>query len=143
MDINKVWLTGLAISDPIQTKLNSRTPATTFLLQCMERFESKSGRVNHHPNVILIESLGSHAGIVMDRVRKGMRYQIEGYLRVDQGQGQRVCVRTFSVTKEPDESNRMFADGLRTALEAMRLSKDKSSAIDEVHKILAEIECEE
>lgn len=142
MDINKVWLTGLAISDPTQTKLNSRTPATTFLLQCVERFESRSGKVNHHANVILIESLGSHSNMVMERVRKGVRYQIEGYLRVDQADKNRFCVRTFSVTREPDDSSRMYADGLRAALEALRLSRNKEMAIEELHKMLGELENE-
>ena len=137
MDINKVSLSGLAISDPTKTQLNSRTYSTTFLLQCMERFEARSGKVNHHPNVILIESLGSHALVTMDRVRKGLRYQIEGYLRVDSS---RVSVRTFSVSREPDENSRMYADGLRAALEVLRLSRDKAKAIDELHCILMETE---
>lgn len=143
MDINKVWLTGLAISDPIQTKLNARTPATTFLLQCMERFESRSGRVNHHANVILVESLGSHSNIVMERVKKGLRYQVEGYLRVDQSDKNRFCVRTFSVTREPDDSSRMYADGLRAALETLRLCRNKEVAVEELHKMLGELEHEE
>lgn len=142
MDINKVWLSGVAISDPVQTRFTSRTASTTFLLQCMERFESKSGKVNHHANVILIESLGTHSNTVMQRVKKGLRYQIEGYLRVDQSEKNRVCVRTFSVVKEPDDSSRMYTDGLRSCLEILRLSRDKESATQEIHEILGRLENE-
>lgn len=134
MDRNSVELSGTAISDPTNTKLSSKASLTTFLLQVNELFSS-GGKRNYHPNVITVESLGKHAETVLERVKKGGRYEIAGYLRTEGG---KVTVRTFAVTKQDRDDVGMYCRGLEVALEAILSSRDLKHAAEKVRDILAE-----
>ena len=134
-DRNKVELSGLAISEPTLTRMaGSRTQVTTFLLQVNEEYFT-DGRKTYHPNVIVVESLGKQADVVLDRVKKGARYEVTGYLRADSN---KFSIRTFAVTKESKDDNLSFYNGIEAALEAVMSSRDKDSAIEEIRRILAD-----
>ena len=139
MGINKVILSGQAVSDPILTMLKSRTPSASFLIQVNERFLTNDNKVRYKHNVFTIESLGNQARAVMDKVKKGVRYNIEGYLRCENGTHKdRYIIRTFAVTKDEDEGIDMYYQGIEQALEVVRGSRDKAAAIDKLMKILYE-----
>lgn len=132
-DINKVWLSGRAVSQPVYTKLPPRTPFTSFEFQVNERFTDRDGRPQYKPNIVWIESLGRAADLARERVVEGGRYVVEGYLRVDNGQ---VRVRTFAIVKEESDESIVYASGLQQALEILERSRDKATAMDELRKLL-------
>lgn len=132
-DINKVWLSGRAVSQPIHTKLPPRTPFTFFDLLVNERFYDNSGALRFKPNVIRIESLGRAAELCRERVSEGGRYQVEGYLRIDDGQ---VRVRTFAIIKEETDEAAHYETGLHQALDILERSLNKEAAIKELRRIL-------
>lgn len=132
-DINKVWISGRAISRPVYTKLPPRTPLTTFDFLVQERFIDNNNQVQFKPNVVRVESLGRAAELARDRVSEGGRYQIEGYLRVDDGQ---VRIRTFAIVKEETDEAVQYEAGLLQALDILERSRNKEAAIDELRRIL-------
>lgn len=134
-DRNEVKLTGVAISDPTFTRMGgTKTPMTSFLLQVNEQFMSNGKQVSH-PNVIVVECLGQHADPVMYKVKKGMRYEVTGYIRTEQS---RFSVRAFVVNKEPNDDIVKYLQGVEVALELLMNSRDKHSAIDGLRQILHE-----
>jgi len=136
-DINKVWLSGRAISQPILTKLPPKTAFTTFLLQINERFIGRDGEPCVKPNIIRIESLGKAAELTRDRVREGGRYQVEGYLRVDQVDGvEQVRVRTFAVYREETQDAVVYNEGIRMAFAILERSRDKAAAMEELRRLI-------
>lgn len=132
-DINKVWLSGVAISLPTLTKLPPNTPFTTFLFQVNEYFNGRNGEPCQKSNIITIESLGKAASVTASRVSPGGRFQIEGYLRVDDGV---VRVRTFAVYKEESHDAAVYSEGLRQAIEILERSRDKNTALEEMRKLV-------
>ena len=136
MDMNKVWLSGLAITQPILTKLGGKTPFTTFTLQVNERFNDRDGKRCIKPNLLKIESLGRSAATTVSKVKEGMRYVVDGYLRQDSGdEGDYTRVRSFAVYKEDSETTSHYIEGLRQALEVMHRSRN----IDSAKKVLEDL----
>lgn len=134
-DRNEVKLTGLAISDPTLTKMaKSRTPVVSFLLQVEEHFIS-NGKPATYPNVILIESLGQHAESVMKKVKKGLRFEVGGYIRAEQN---KFSVRSFNITIENKHDTMKYLQGIEAALEIVMSSRDRSAAIDHLRQVLHE-----
>lgn len=141
MDINKVTLSGQAISDPTLTNLRgaSRTPICHFLLQVNERFfDSESKRTGARSSVFNVETLGSKASVVFDLVKKGMRVMVEGYIRSYGSDHAQVAIRTFAVTREERYETEHYYEGLEQALELIRTSKDKDSATESIQTLLHE-----
>lgn len=135
MDRNEVKLSGVAISEPTNTRLPSRVNITSFLLQVNEYFVSGEKR-DYHPNVISVEALGKHADTALDLVKKGGRYEVTGYLRVESG---RFCVRTFAITREIRDDNAAYLRGLETALETVLTSRSIEAAAAEFRRIIQEL----
>lgn len=141
MDINKVTLSGQAISDPTHTNLRgaSRTPICQFLLQVNERYyDSGSKRTECRPSVFSIETLGGKAQNVFNLVRKGMRLMVEGYIRSYGNDHSQISVRTFSVTREERHEAEHYYEGLESALEVLRTSRDKEAATTAIQELLCE-----
>ena len=137
MDMNKVWLSGVAVTRPVLTRLSSRTPFASFCIQVNEQFTDKNGADAIHPNIIQVESLGKIAEITTKRVREGQRYVVDGYLRCDQLEGQKTLrVRTFSIYKEETRDAALYNQGLEKALDILRKSRDLSAAKDTLKTLI-------
>lgn len=131
-DINKVWVSGLVTTDPVYTKLASRTPITFFTLQINERFNNYAGSQQVRPNFIRIESLGKHAETVSERVKAGTRWIVDGYIRQDDNE---IKIRTFAVNPEDMADSASYREGLKHAIEVMRRSRDIRAAIDRLEEL--------
>jgi single-stranded DNA-binding protein len=137
MDINKVWVSGLAVTQPVLTKLQSRTQFASFVLQVQERFQDKNGRACIRTNNFRIEGLGRAAELVMDRVREGLRYVVDGYLRYDDRDGHEdIRIRAFTITRDDSADDALFSDGLRQALDVLKKSRDLSAATQSLEDLL-------
>ena len=130
MDINKVWLSGLAVSNPILTRLQSKTPQSSFTIQVNEEFNDSMNNKQQKSNLIQIESLGKKAEITLDKVKQGARYMIDGYLRRDVIDGvEKVRVRSFAVYPDDSQDTFKYKEGIQQALEILKRSRDIPSAI--------------
>jgi single-stranded DNA-binding protein len=138
-DINKVWLSGLVISQPVLTKLSGKTPFTHFLLQVNEQFKDKRNIPQIKPNIIRIESLGKSAESAVKRVQQGARYTVDGYIRQDNVDGHDyIRVRAFAIYKDETLEQVTYKEGLKRALDILKKSPDKLSAIARFEELLSE-----
>lgn len=130
MDINKVWLSGLAVSNPTLTRLPSKTPQSSFILQVNEEFNDSLGDKKQKSNLIQIESLGKKAEITLEKIKQGARYMVDGYLRRDVVEGvEKVRVRSFAVYPDDSQDTFKYKEGIQQALEILKRSRDIPSAI--------------
>lgn len=136
-DINKVWVSGLVVTQPILTKLASKTPFTTFTLQVNETFLDRFGSRQTKSNLLKIESLGKSAEQTAQKVKRGARFSVDGYLRQDVIDGADTTrIRSFAIY--PDDSSEVinYKEGLRQALEVLRKSRDMRSAVTLLEELL-------
>jgi single-stranded DNA-binding protein len=137
MDINKVWVSGVAITAPIYTKIGARTPFSSFTLQVNEQFVDKNNNVRVKPNLLRIESLGKSAEATANKVVPGIRYQVDGYLRQDEYNGQDdIKIRTFAVYKEESLDTFHHSEGIRQAIEILKKSIDVTAAVKTLENLL-------
>jgi single-stranded DNA-binding protein len=137
-DINKVWLSGLAVTTPILTQLGSKTPFSTFTLQVNEQYLDNNRNVRVKPNLIRVESLGKGAQLTADKVRQGRRYQLDGYIRQDLRDNiEEVRVRTFTIYAEESIESVNYNAGIRQALDVLRRSRDLETAASMLEELLA------
>ena len=138
MDINKVWLAGLCDSQPVLTKLPSKTPFVSFLLQVNEQYNDRNGVAQQKPNTLRIETLGKNTELVMQKVKQGQRFYVDGYLRQEAREGgDLVKVRTFAVYKEETNDKLVYNEGLKQALDVIRRSRDIQSAVATLEELIA------
>lgn len=136
MDVNKVWLSGLVVSRPILTRINSKTPFSTFNLQVNEKFKDRGGHDKIKPNIFRIESLGRSAELTAEKVIEGQRFHVEGYLREDNRDGEtEVRVRTFVVYPEESVSAENYRLGLRQALQILVKHGTVEAAVKELESL--------
>jgi hypothetical protein len=69
MDINKIWLSGLVMTNPNKSQLTSKTPIATFELRVREHFCDKDGKDCYRSSYFIIESLGKSVERTMEIVR--------------------------------------------------------------------------
>lgn len=137
MDINKVWLNGLVVSQPILTKLSSRTPFTTFTMQVNERFLDRTGAPQFKPNLIRVESLGRSAETTAYKVKQGVRFSVDGYLRQDVIDGvEQVRVRSFAVYPDDSAEVANYKEGLKQAIEVLKRSRDVQAALKQLEELV-------
>jgi single-stranded DNA-binding protein len=137
-DINKVWLSGLAVTTPILTQLGSKTPFSTFTLQVNEQYLDNNRNVRIKPNLIRVESLGKGAQLTAEKVRQGRRYQLDGYIRQDLRDNiEEVRVRTFTIYHEDSIDSVNYNAGIRQALDVLRRSRDLETAASMLEELLA------
>lgn len=135
-DVNKVWVSGLVVSQPILTKLSQKTPFTSFTLKVNENFVDRSGTPQTKSNMIRIESLGKSAEITASKVQQGSRFSVDGYLRQDIVDGnEQVRVRSFAVY--PDDSAEVvnYKEGIRQAIDVLKRSRDLQSALKQLEAL--------
>lgn len=138
MDINKVWLSGLVVSQPIISKPNARTPTAVFNFQVNEQYIDGQGITKIRSNILRVEGLGKAAQGIMEKVQHGLRYYIDGYIRQDQHEdGESVKVRIFSVYKEDTGDGAIYLQALRQALDIMKRSRDIGTAIETLEGLVA------
>jgi primosomal replication protein N len=134
MDINKVWLSGICVSQPIKTQLPSGTPFVSFSLQVNEEFFGKSGGARTNSNIITIETLGIGVNKVLQQVKQSARYFVEGYLR--QFSDGSIRVRTFAVYRETTNDGVVYNESLKQTLDVLKRSRDLPAAIRTIEDLL-------
>jgi single-stranded DNA-binding protein len=137
MDINKAWLSGTVVSEPILTKLRHKTPFATFTLQVDENFVDKRKQPQTRPNMITVECLGKTAVTAADKVHEGQRVQIDGYLRSDRRDGRdELRVRVYAVYSDTSHDQVRYQEGLKKAMDIMSKSRDLPQALETITKVL-------
>lgn len=146
MDINRVWLSGLVVSQPVLTSASGKTPLASFSLQVNEQYIDSQGVTKTRSNIIRIEGLGRVAASIMEKVHNGVRYSIEGYIRQDifsrsshnkEETSEYFKVRVFSVSKDGSGDGAQYDEGLRQALSLLEKSRDKEAALESLRRLLA------
>lgn len=138
MDINKVWVSGLALTEPVLTRLQSKTQFSYFILQTREKFQDRDGRPCVRTNQFRVESLGKAAEATVGKVHQGLRYIVDGYLRQDERDGSDdVRIRTFAVNREETADTALHGEGLRQALDILKKSRDLPTAISTLEELLS------
>jgi single-stranded DNA-binding protein len=136
-DVNKAWLTGVAASDPVFTKLGQKTPLTYFTLRVTEEFKDRTGNAHSRPNDIRVESLGKMAEATYKKVKQGKRYTVDGYLRCDEVEGRgMVRIRTFAVYSDSTAENTTYQAALTQAIRVIKTSRDKESALERLEEMI-------
>lgn len=137
MDINKVWLSGVVVTEPVRTSIAGDTPLTYFNIQVNESFNDRNGMKQLKPNLIRIEVLGKNAENVKKRVRCGKRYTVDGYIRIDNYDGQDFFrIRAFAVYPDDSLDFQNYKEGLKQALKLIKSSRDLDTAIDKIEELL-------
>ena len=100
--VNKVTLLGRLGQDPV-LRGTERTPVVTFSIATNESWKSKENdgeyqiRTEWHNIAVFSEGLQN---TVMDRVKKGMRVQIEGRIRYSEYEKEGVLIRGVSIVAQ-------------------------------------------
>lgn len=137
MDINKVWLSGQVTTQPTLDKYGSGTPITRFTLNIKEKYVNRKGEDVFHDNFFRIESLGRSTEKIMDTVKKGSRYMVDGYLRSDRAGGKtEFKVRSFVVYPDESFDNQNYISGLSQALHILENSMDIAQAKEKLAVLL-------
>jgi single stranded DNA-binding protein len=137
MDINKVWLSGVVVTQPVLTQLSGKTPLCIFSVQVNEQFKDKKGQAQIKPNILRIECLGRNAKMAYNRVRHGGRYTLDGYIRQDVMDGQdQVRVRLFAIYPDESIDHVNYKEGLKRAAEILKNSVDRQAALEKINEIL-------
>ena len=136
-DMNKVWLSGQVITEPVMTQVGFETPSTIFTLQVDENFVDRAGNKRTKSNFIDVESLGRQSTRAKNTIKKGSRVFVEGYLRQDEENKVNIVkVRTFAVYKDETDNNLYHLRGVRAALDILKRSRDIPSAIEGIEAIM-------
>ena len=70
----------------------------TFTLKVTEKFELADGTPASHSNFFMFEALGRHAETYYKDLKLGRKYQVNGYLRHDNVDGEdKVRIRCFNI----------------------------------------------
>lgn len=100
-DVNIVVVTGIAHSAPSQVSLKNNKKLCVFTLKVVEKYQLSSGASAQHENYLTVETLGKAAERCMLEVKPGNRYQVQGYLRVDDLHGvERTRIRAYNIQDE-------------------------------------------
>lgn len=129
-DTNKVWLSGIAASRPVLSRLPGKgLPFTWFELLVREDFVSK-GQPASRDMLVRVEALGQQSDKVFEKVHEGQRYEVHGYLRKDE-EG-KALVRAYNVLPDTSVEGRAYEEGLRAALGILQKSMDVKSAAEAI-----------
>lgn len=136
-DVNKVWLSGTATTQPVFSRVGGKTPITYFTLQVNEQFKNRQGELQVKANPIRIESLGKSAEPTSSKVKLGRRYTVEGYIRCNEhGDRSVFCVRTFAIYEDTTVEGVTFNEAMKQALKVVRTSRDKNAAIQKLEELV-------
>lgn len=97
-DVNSVVLTGTVVSSPTLLSMKNNRKMLLFTFRVSEHFVRADGEPATHENHVAVEALGKSAERYHQLLRKGDRYKLSGYLRVDEIDGiERTRVRCFQI----------------------------------------------
>lgn len=97
-DINFTFITGTIVTKPSWFPLANNKKALIFNIKSQESFRLADGRMAAHSNYLTIEVLGKNAEKYFQELQLNQRYQIAGYLRVDEIKGtDKVRIRAFRI----------------------------------------------
>lgn len=97
-DVNLAIVSGELVEDPVMHTLKNSKRILTFTLKVVEKFNLHDGSPGSHENYLTVEALGRNADTYKRDLVLGQRYQITGYLRVDDINGEeRTRIRCFNV----------------------------------------------
>lgn len=129
MDINKVWISGIAKSKPVLTKLPSQTNICSFTMCVTEEFYDKHNNKKERPSHIVVEALGKNAQAAVDKVEIGKRFQVEGYLREENSGGiSSLRIRAFVINDD-------HQDNKASMLKAIDIVSNSQNLEDAVEKL--------
>ncbi len=135
-DVNKVWISGVVVSRPVLTQLSSKTPLTSFNICVNEEFV-QNGVPSVRENIVTVESLGKAAEKNLHFVKLGQRYQIDGYLRVDNFDGKNVMrIRTYAIYNDNTSESLVYKKAVSQILDILGKSRDLESAKTTLKEIL-------
>lgn len=138
MDVNKVWVSGTATTQPVLTRLKSNTQFASFSIQVNERFIDRRQQVVLRPSTFIVEAFGKAAETAVERVQKGQRYTVDGYLRSESpDSGRDVRVRAYVIYKDDTQETRVREEGLKEALDILSTSRDLETAKKKLEDLLA------
>lgn len=132
-DINKVWLSGVATSEPVIIRVPGKIPMATFELNVAEQWSDREGRPASRGSKITIEGVGQSVEKIASIVKKGTRYSVDGFIRADD-HGFRV--RVFSIKIDDSIEAIPYKDGIRMAITVLNENKDISVAKQALQDIL-------
>ena len=139
MDINKMYLTGVVETAPVLSSLpGSKTPVCYFTLRVDERFMTDN-TLALRPNYFRIESLGKQAKFTYEKVVVGGRYLIDGYLRQENSNPNKidvVKVRSYGVIPDITTSAMHYREGLKQALRILSFHEDHKDSVKAIKEIL-------
>lgn len=100
-DINVAIISGTVDNTPTVVTTRNNKRICLFNLRLIERYHLANGQPAQHVNFLTIEALGKNVDKCLQEVRLGERYQIHGYLRVDDVNGiEKVRIRAFHIERE-------------------------------------------
>ena len=138
MDLNRVWISGTVVSDPVYSALSSGTESCVFTLQVNEQFKDRDGSLRVKSNAVRVECLGHQARKAKELVRTGRRYFVDGYLRIDTGErGEFFRVRSYKIQKDDSEASSHHIEGIRHALAVLKKSRSVESAIKSLEESIS------
>lgn len=137
MDINKVLLSGVVVTDPVYSKADTQVAFATFSLKVAESYIDREGTLKSIYSIVEVESVGKLASVVIDTISQGNRVVIDGYLRQNQNESKgRLKVRTFAVTPDRGESGVRYLEGLKEALRILASSNNLDTARQKINSLL-------
>lgn len=100
-DINMAIISGTIDNNPTVVTTRNNKKICLFDLKTVEKYVLANGSPAQHDNFLTIEALGKNVDKCMNEVRRGDRFIIHGYLRVDDVSGvEKVRVRAYYIEKE-------------------------------------------
>lgn len=89
---------GVVVDEPKLTTLKNGQKLLSFTFLVIEHFTLGNGSPGRHENYVTVEALGRQADTYFRDLQVGERYQIKGYIRVDNINGvERVRIRCFTI----------------------------------------------
>lgn len=136
-DTNKVWLTGVATTQPVMTQIGGKTPITYFTLEVKEQFRGRDGLPKTKSNLIRIESLGRQADSTAKKVKKGKRYSVDGYIRCDEAEDKTLFrIRTYAVYDDTTLEGVSYREAVKQVMSIVKTSRDKEAALERLEELI-------
>lgn len=100
-DVNVTIVSGVVDNTPSVVLTRNNKQICLFNIKLVEKYHLADGRPAQHVNFLTIEALGKNVDKCLRDVHQGQRYQITGYLRVDDVNGvEKVRIRAYHIERE-------------------------------------------
>jgi single-stranded DNA-binding protein len=98
LDTNVAIISGILCDTPVMRPMKNHKRKLTFTIKNVETFRLADGSPGSHTNYFNMEALGRNADNYLRDLVVNARYQITGYARIDEIDGERVwCIRCFNI----------------------------------------------